>query len=129
MCVSFKGTVLESAKVAVIGTGNWGKNLVRNFAHLGALAMVCDVDPRRLENVKREYTSVRVTDQFDAVLTDPEIKAIVIATPIRAPPATWIQPVTTGRPDSPQPSRISRDRAIRANGAQGRPRPIAGRRR
>ena len=72
---------MESAKVAVIGTGNWGKNLVRNFAHLGALAMVCDVDPRRLENVKREYPAVRVTDQFDAVLTDPEIKAIVIATP------------------------------------------------
>ena len=72
---------MESAKVAVIGTGNWGKNLVRNFAHLGALGMVCDVDPRRLENVKREYPSVRVTDQFDAVLTDPEIKAIVIATP------------------------------------------------
>jgi predicted dehydrogenase len=28
--------------VAVIGCGYWGKNLVRNFYHLGALAMVCD---------------------------------------------------------------------------------------
>lgn len=74
-------TSLESAKVAVIGIGNWGKNLVRNFAHLGALAMVCDVDPRRLDNVRREYPQVRVTDQFETVLTDPEIKAIVIATP------------------------------------------------
>jgi UDP-2-acetamido-3-amino-2,3-dideoxy-glucuronate N-acetyltransferase len=72
---------LESAKVAVIGIGNWGKNLVRNFAHLGALGMVCDVDQRRLENVSREHPSVRVTDQFDTVLNDPHIKAIVIATP------------------------------------------------
>jgi UDP-2-acetamido-3-amino-2,3-dideoxy-glucuronate N-acetyltransferase len=72
---------LESAKVAVIGIGNWGKNLVRNFAHQGALGMVCDVDPRRLENVQREYPTTRVTDQYDAVLQDPEIKAVVIATP------------------------------------------------
>ena len=28
--------------VAVIGCGYWGKNLVRNFNHLGALGLVCD---------------------------------------------------------------------------------------
>lgn len=43
--------------------------------------MVCDVDPRRLENVRREYPMTRVTDQYEAVLNDPEIKAVVIATP------------------------------------------------
>lgn len=69
------------AKVAVIGTGNWGKNLVRNFNHLGALGMVVDVDPKRLENVQREYPHVRVTDQFEQMLNDPLIKAVVIATP------------------------------------------------
>lgn len=72
---------MESAKVAVIGVGNWGKNLVRNFGNLGALAMVCDVDRKRLENVRREYPHVRVTDQFEEVLSDPQVKAIVIATP------------------------------------------------
>lgn len=72
---------MESAKVAVIGIGNWGKNLVRNFAHQGVLGMVCDVDPTRLENVRREYPATRVTDQFETVLTDTEIKAVVIATP------------------------------------------------
>jgi UDP-2-acetamido-3-amino-2,3-dideoxy-glucuronate N-acetyltransferase len=61
--------------------GNWGKNLVRNFAHLGALGMVCDVDPRRLENVRREHPHVAVTDQFETVLNAPDIKAVVIATP------------------------------------------------
>lgn len=43
--------------------------------------MVCDVDPKRLENVKREYPATKITDQFDVVLNDPDIKAVVIATP------------------------------------------------
>ena len=32
-------------KVAVIGCGYWGKNLVRNFRQLNALGMVCDLTP------------------------------------------------------------------------------------
>ncbi len=72
---------MESAKVAVIGVGNWGKNLVRNFGNLGALAMVCDVDRKRLENVQREHPHVKVSDQFEDALNDPQVKAIVIATP------------------------------------------------
>ncbi len=72
---------MESAKVAVIGIGNWGKNLVRNFAHLGALRLVCDVDEKRLENVRREHPSILTTDCLEKVLGDPEVKAVVIATP------------------------------------------------
>jgi len=72
---------LELPKVAVIGCGNWGKNLVRNFAHLGALGVVCDADERRLEHTRREHPGVRVTGSFESVLADPEIKAVVVATP------------------------------------------------
>lgn len=68
-------------KVAVIGCGNWGKNLVRNFAHLGALAVVCDADTRKLEQVAREHRGVRVTDNIKDVLNEPSVKAVVIATP------------------------------------------------
>ncbi len=50
-----KGNLLELPKVAVVGCGNWGKNLVRNFAQLGALAAVCDSDSGRLENAAKEY--------------------------------------------------------------------------
>jgi UDP-2-acetamido-3-amino-2,3-dideoxy-glucuronate N-acetyltransferase len=73
--------VLDSSKVAVIGVGNWGKNLVRNFANLGALAMVCDTDPGRIATVEREYPHVRVTNSLDVVLADTEVKAVVVATP------------------------------------------------
>lgn len=72
---------MDTAKVAVIGTGNWGKNLVRNFAHLGALGMVCDTQQSRLDVVRREYPHVRTTDRFQTVLDDKDIKAVVIATP------------------------------------------------
>lgn len=72
---------MESSKVAVIGVGNWGKNLVRNFANLGALAMVCDLSPSRLEMVQKENPEVRVTNSLEAVLNDEEVKAVVVATP------------------------------------------------
>jgi UDP-2-acetamido-3-amino-2,3-dideoxy-glucuronate N-acetyltransferase len=75
------GIQLESPKVAVIGVGNWGKNLVRNFAHLGALGTICDADPRKLEVLGREYPTIKRTEEFETVLKDPEIKAVVIATP------------------------------------------------
>lgn len=68
-------------KVAVIGCGNWGKNLVRNFAHLGALAAVCDSDLRKLEHIQRDNRNVKVVSDFRSVLDEPSISAIVIATP------------------------------------------------
>ncbi|MBC7996661.1 MAG: Gfo/Idh/MocA family oxidoreductase [Leptolyngbya sp.] len=72
---------MELPKVAVIGCGNWGKNLVRNFANLSALAYVCDSDPVRLEHVQREHRGVRVTDNFQEMLDAPDVKAVVVATP------------------------------------------------
>jgi UDP-2-acetamido-3-amino-2,3-dideoxy-glucuronate N-acetyltransferase len=68
-------------RVAVIGCGNWGKNLVRNFHHLGALATVCDADPKRLEHVAKEHHGVATTNDYESVLNDASVSAIVIATP------------------------------------------------
>jgi UDP-2-acetamido-3-amino-2,3-dideoxy-glucuronate N-acetyltransferase len=71
---------LELPKVAVIGCGAWGKNLVRNFAHLGALAAVCDADPVRLEQIARAYRGVKTTENLETILQDPSVSAVVIAT-------------------------------------------------
>jgi UDP-2-acetamido-3-amino-2,3-dideoxy-glucuronate N-acetyltransferase len=68
-------------RVAVIGCGAWGKNLVRNFHHLGALSTVCDADLQRLEYIAKEYRGVAVTSDYDSVLADASVSAIVIATP------------------------------------------------
>jgi predicted dehydrogenase/acetyltransferase-like isoleucine patch superfamily enzyme len=68
-----------SVRVAVIGCGYWGKNLVRNFADLGALAAICDPDQAAAGALAERY-GVPVSD-FDAVLRDPAIAGVAIAAP------------------------------------------------
>ena len=41
--------------IAVIGTGYWGKNLVRNFDELGALHTICDTDFATLRSFQQQY--------------------------------------------------------------------------
>lgn len=68
-------------KVAVLGGGYWGKNLIRNFFELGSLACICDNDPARLNDLKQQYPGVRTTHRYSEVLNDTEVRAVVIATP------------------------------------------------
>src|SRR5215469_2605439 len=71
---------IQDPKVAVIGSGYWGKNLVRNFYELGALATVVDVREESLREAQSRY-EVKATQHVDAVLTDTSIHAVVIAAP------------------------------------------------
>jgi len=70
----------ENVRVAVAGCGYWGRNLVRNFHQLGALAAVCDVEANNLEEMRRNYP-VFATGHYEELLAMPEVDAIVIATP------------------------------------------------
>lgn len=67
--------------IAVIGSGYWGKNLVRNFHALGALAAVCDKNPTLLENAQAAHPGVRICMALPDMLADPEITGVAIATP------------------------------------------------
>jgi UDP-2-acetamido-3-amino-2,3-dideoxy-glucuronate N-acetyltransferase len=67
--------------IAVVGCGYWGKNLVRNFAELGALHTICDADPKVLQSLKTSYADVNTETKFHPVLENNEIKGVVIATP------------------------------------------------
>jgi UDP-2-acetamido-3-amino-2,3-dideoxy-glucuronate N-acetyltransferase len=71
----------SSANVAVIGGGYWGKNLVRNFHGLGALAAVCDNDQQLLAALRSQYDGIKTTPSFEEVLRKPAVEAVVIATP------------------------------------------------
>jgi len=66
--------------VAVIGSGYWGKNLVRTFYELGCLRAVCDTQSETLEEVRQKY-GVPTTFRSDELLADPSISALVIAAP------------------------------------------------
>lgn len=76
--INFEGA---SSSVAVVGAGYWGKNLVRNFAELGALAAVCDSYVERLESFKHAYSGVKLVRAYSDVLRDDTIQAVAIATP------------------------------------------------
>ena len=72
-------------RIGVIGYGYWGPNLVRNFAEAqdAEVAAVADLDPARLELVRKRYPAVRTTTRFQDLLEDPGIDAIAIATPVQ----------------------------------------------
>ena len=71
----------KNIKIAVAGTGYWGRNLVRTFYNLKCLHCICDVDENALLDISKNYPGVKVTTEFDDLLRDKEIKAIVIALP------------------------------------------------
>ena len=67
--------------VGVVGSGYWGKNLVRNFSLLGSLRLICDKNVKILDDFKKEYPKVEVCPSLNEVLDRSDIEAIVIATP------------------------------------------------
>ncbi len=70
--------------LAVVGTGYWGKNLVRNFHQLGALAALCDSSPLAEASMGEKYPSVPYYRDYADVLANQEIDAVVLATPAAA---------------------------------------------
>jgi predicted dehydrogenase len=82
----------EPLRVAVVGLGYWGPNLVRNLHEVedAEVAWICDLDTNALEVIGRRYPAVKRTTSFDEVLADETVDAIAIATPVttHAPLAT-----------------------------------------
>ena len=71
----------ERIGIAVVGTGDWGANLVRNYASLpGArLVSVCDADPQRLARTAAQYPGVGAHADVAAVAADPEVQGVVVS--------------------------------------------------
>jgi UDP-2-acetamido-3-amino-2,3-dideoxy-glucuronate N-acetyltransferase len=72
---------MELSNIAVIGSGYWGKNLVRNFNNIGALKVICDNNQTTLSSFKESYPEVEVCLAFSDILSRDDIHGIVIATP------------------------------------------------
>jgi UDP-2-acetamido-3-amino-2,3-dideoxy-glucuronate N-acetyltransferase len=67
--------------VAVVGPGYWGRNLVRNYAELGVLKLICDKNESVLDTLKEQYPAVDVCFALNEVLSRDDISGVVIATP------------------------------------------------
>jgi predicted dehydrogenase len=74
----------RSVAVAVAGCGYWGHNLVRNFATCTASTVValCDPQEATLDKAAALCPAARRTGDFDALLDDPAVEAVAIATPV-----------------------------------------------
>jgi len=81
MSPEHKALDVSSPSVAVIGSGYWGKNLVRNFAGLGALSVVCDSHTETLRALAEQYPQCRTVTAYAEVMGDKFIQAVAIATP------------------------------------------------
>ncbi|MBY0403052.1 MAG: Gfo/Idh/MocA family oxidoreductase, partial [Cyanobacteria bacterium] len=68
-------------QLAVVGCGNWGKNLVRNFYGLEFLHSVCDLNKSALKTLQKSYKGVYFTTNFQEILDNPLINGVVISTP------------------------------------------------
>ena len=74
----------EPVRVGVVGLGGWGKNLLRNFAALpqSDLRWACDADPGTRAVYEPAHPGVRFTADYPDILSDPELEAVVLATPV-----------------------------------------------
>jgi len=82
--LNLKGLILSgkqqsSLAIAVVGCGNWGKNLVRVFHELGVLHSVCDASSEKAQQFANQYQVDALS--FDALLINPKIDGIAIAAP------------------------------------------------
>jgi len=71
----------ENNGIAVIGSGYWGKNLVRNYHELGVLKVICDKNETLLDGFKEQYPGIEVCMALNDVLSRDDVDALSIATP------------------------------------------------
>ena len=72
---------MKEQKIAVIGYGMWGKNIVRNFYNLNVLDTVCDLDSETRKKIKDLYPEINVIADMNEVINNPEITSVAVVTP------------------------------------------------
>lgn len=75
----------KTVNVAVVGFGYWGPNLVRNFRSIpeAHLKCVCDLSEKRLKQLHSLYPDVKGETDFNQIVADKTLDAVVIATSAR----------------------------------------------
>lgn len=70
-------------RVAVIGAGNWGPHLIRNFHNQqdSVVTWVADLDPVRLHEISARYPDVHTTVDAQEAIGAPNVDAVIVATP------------------------------------------------
>lgn len=74
---------LKKVRIGVIGAGHWGPNLIRAFQEhpRSEVTRLCDQNPMRLAQLEKQYPGLQTSQAWEAIAQDPNIDAVVIATP------------------------------------------------
>ncbi len=83
-CTLLAGMGREPVRIAVVGLGYWGPNVVRNLHEIpdAAPEIVCDLRPEGLARIARRYPGLDMTSDFSRILADERIEAVAICTPV-----------------------------------------------
>ena len=81
--------------IAVVGCGHWGKNLVRNFAELGALTAVCDPNAELAKHYTDQYDVNNFS--FAEIIKDTGIEGVVLAVPAPLHASLAIEAMSAGK--------------------------------
>jgi len=84
-------------RIAVIGCGYWGRNLVRNFHELGALCAVADPSAASREQATKIAPGIEVTGDVASLLARKDIDAVAVATPAITHLDTCLQALAAGK--------------------------------
>jgi protoporphyrinogen oxidase/predicted dehydrogenase len=78
------GSAPAPIRVALVGLGYWGPNLLRNFSEsaMFELAWACDMRQEALDPIARRYPGIACTTRYEDVLRDSDVDAVAIATPV-----------------------------------------------
>jgi predicted dehydrogenase len=89
----------EPVAVAVVGLGYWGPNLARNFDRLpqAELRWICDGSEAARERWAQAFPDARVAADLDELLADPELDAVVVATPVPTHAALAVRVLEAGK--------------------------------
>jgi predicted dehydrogenase len=90
---------MSKVTIGLIGYGYWGPNLLRNYMEQESAdpKWVCDANPERLEKASTRYPSLQTTTRIEDVIGDPEVDAVLIATPISSHHALTLQALRAGK--------------------------------
>ncbi len=109
-------------RLAVVGCGYWGKNLVRNFHALGALAAVADGTEAGRATAAQLAPGIEVVDDLAPLLGRPELDAVVIATPAATHAPLGLRVLAAGKDllvEKPMALTLAEGRALVAAAAAG----------
>ena len=122
---------MNKLKIAQIGCGYWGPNLLRNFHQLpnAEVVMVAEASAERRKFVEKGFAGVRTVSTAEEVFADPSVEAVVIATPASTHYALALAALKAGKHvfvEKPLATSVSEAREVLNYGAAQRLTVMAG---